>query len=37
VAHLLLPLLLVFGLIWLIRRSSRPASPPLQISHGGSL
>ncbi|MDR3388008.1 MAG: hypothetical protein P4L92_13250 [Rudaea sp.] len=33
-AHLLLPLLLIFGLIWLIRRSSRAPAPPLQISHG---
>jgi hypothetical protein len=33
--HLLLPLLLIFGLIWLIRRSARTAPPPpLQISHG---
>jgi hypothetical protein len=32
--HLLLPLLLIFGLIWLIRRSARTAPPPpLQISH----
>jgi hypothetical protein len=32
--HLLLPLLLIFGLIWLIRRSARTAPPPMQISHG---
>ena len=30
--HLLLPLLLIFGLIWLIRRSAR-LTAPLQISH----
>lgn len=33
-AHLLLPLLLVCGMIWLIRRNSRRTPPPLQISHG---
>ena len=33
--HMLLPLLLIFGLIWLIRRSARTAPPPpTQISHG---
>ena len=30
-AHLLLPLLLLAGLIWLIRRAARPA--PLQLEH----
>ena len=34
-AHLLLPLLVILGLIWLIRRGSRPATPPLQVSHNG--
>lgn len=33
-SHLLLPLLLVGGLIWIIRRNAKPAPPPLQISHG---
>ncbi len=28
-AHLLLPLLLIFGLVWLIRRSTKPAVPVL--------
>jgi hypothetical protein len=32
IAHLLLPILLVVGLIWLIRRASKPAAP-LQITH----
>src|SRR5882724_9133225 len=32
-AHLLLPLLLVCGLIWFIRHSAR-ATPPLQVSRG---
>ena len=32
--HLLLPLLLVVGLIWLIRRSSPTAPPPLRVTHG---
>lgn len=31
-AHLLLPLLFVFGLIWLIRRGAKPA--PSAIAHG---
>lgn len=31
-AHLFLPLLALVGLIWLIRRASRPA-PPLQLEH----
>lgn len=30
-AHLLLPLLLLAGLVWLIRRAARPA--PLQLEH----
>jgi len=29
VAHLFVPLLLIVGLIWLIRRASRPAAPAL--------
>ena len=28
VAHLLLPVLLIVGLIWLIKRASQPAPPP---------
>ena len=30
-AHLLLPLLVILGLVWLIRRAARPA--PLQLEH----
>lgn len=28
IAHLLLPVLLIVGLIWLIKRASHPAAPP---------
>lgn len=28
VAHLLLPVLLIVGLVWLIKRASHPAAPP---------
>ncbi|HET7779650.1 MAG TPA: hypothetical protein VFL07_13930 [Rudaea sp.] len=28
VAHLLLPILLIVGLVWLIKRASQPAPPP---------
>jgi len=31
--HLALPLLLIFAIVWLVRRASRPA-PPVAIGHG---
>jgi hypothetical protein len=33
ISHLLLPLLLIAGLVWLIHRASRPAAPVLPAPH----